>query len=285
MSVSIEELEALLSIMETGSFRAAAEKLHKSQSSISYAIKNIEKEFSIEIFDRSTYKPKLSEAGELIYSKAKNIINMHQELEDMARYINAGVEPKISVVFSVIFPTYVLQNTLKCFRERFPQTQLEISFASFEGPLHMLLEQKADIIVASDYRDKGDLDKEFFTTVEFVPVAHSSHSTVQADFNQQLINTQTEIVVGERAITAEAVAGGIIEHPNTWHVMDYELKKRLILAGLGWGFMPKELINEELESGLLQKVPCKNSNRINLYKMRLAAPSHGPAASYFWELI
>ena len=285
MSIGIEELEALVTIMDLGSFRAASEKLHKSQSSISYAIKNIEKDLNIELFDRSTYKPKLTNAGELIYNKAKNIIDMHHELEDMASYINKGVEAKLIVVFSVIFPTSILQNILKAFKERFPQTQMEISFESFDVPIRKLLDGDADIIVASDYREKGDLDKEFFTTVEFVPVASHCHPATQLGFDERLLGSLTELVVGERALTADSTASGIIENPNTWHLMDYELKKQLILASLGWGFMPSSLIAEELESGTLVKIPCKNTAHINLYMMRLKSQCHGPARSYFWELL
>lgn len=286
MGIGIEELEALITIMELGSFRAAAEKLHKSQSSISYAIKNIESFLNIEIFDRSTYKPKLTNAGELIYNKAKNILNMHHELEDVASYVNQGIEAKISVVFSVIFPSSILQNVLKSFKERFPQTQLQISFESFEAPITKLLGSEADIIVASDYRDnKTDIDKEFFSTIEFIPVADPSHPTTDPSFDDKLLDSVTEIVVGERALTAEFTLSGIIERPNTWHVMEYGLKKKLLLSNLGWGFMPKEIITKELEAGTLVKVPCKNTAYINLYMMRLKSNSYGPALSYFWDLL
>ena len=50
MSIGFEEIEAINAIMEEGSFRAAAEKLHKAQSSVCYAIKVLEKELGIEIF-------------------------------------------------------------------------------------------------------------------------------------------------------------------------------------------------------------------------------------------
>ena len=52
MTIGFEELEALLAIVEHGSFRAASEKLHKAQSSVSYAIKNLEKDLGIEVFDK-----------------------------------------------------------------------------------------------------------------------------------------------------------------------------------------------------------------------------------------
>lgn len=285
MSISIEELEALITIMHCGSFRAAAEKLHKSQSSVSYAIKNIEDELEVEIFDRSTYTPKLTAAGELIYNKAKNILGLHSELMDISSYISAGIEAKINIVFSVVFPTHTLKNILQQFTCKFPQTQLGISFASFEGTVNFLLEHKADIVVSSDYATSDILEKEFFSKIEFIPVADPQHPATQEGFDERRLSSMTEIVVGERALTADITPSGQIEHPNTWHVMDYELKKQLLLAGLGWGYMPQDLICKELENNQLVQLPCTRTKHINLYLMRHKSSCHGPAASYLWELL
>ncbi|MEY3370693.1 MAG: hypothetical protein RLZZ361_1363 [Cyanobacteriota bacterium] len=285
MKIGIEELEALITIMQCGSFRAAAEKLHKSQSSISYAIKNIEDDLGVEIFDRSTYTPKLSSAGELIYNKAKNILGLHGELMDIASYIQAGIEPKINVVFSVVFPTKLLRNILQKFTCKFPQTQLGISFASFDSTVNSLLEQKADLVVSSDYSKSDILEKEFFSKIEFVPVADPQHPAAQPGFDKRRLTSMIEVVVGERALTAEITPSGQIEHPNTWHVMDFELKKQFLLAGLGWGFMPRDLISKELSTNELTELPCVRSKHINLYLMRHKSSCHGPALNYLWDLL
>ena len=63
MNLSGEELSAVIAVVETGSFRKAGLKIHKSQSSISYLIKNLENRLKIEIFDRSEKQIKLTDFG------------------------------------------------------------------------------------------------------------------------------------------------------------------------------------------------------------------------------
>ena len=70
MAVTHEELETLVSIVEEGSFRAASERLMKAQSAVSYAIKNLETDLGVILFDRTFYRPRLTAEGETIYQKA-----------------------------------------------------------------------------------------------------------------------------------------------------------------------------------------------------------------------
>ncbi|WP_421784150.1 LysR family transcriptional regulator [Kiloniella litopenaei] len=55
--MTLEQLRALVSVVDHGGFRAASEALHKSQSAISIAIKNLEEELRVEIFERDGYRP------------------------------------------------------------------------------------------------------------------------------------------------------------------------------------------------------------------------------------
>ena len=52
--MTLDQLEAVHAIVERGSFRAAAEQLHRSQPALSASVKNLEDEFGIRIFDRTT---------------------------------------------------------------------------------------------------------------------------------------------------------------------------------------------------------------------------------------
>ena len=76
VSFNSEEIEALIAIVEMGSFKAAATKLHKSQSSISYAIKSLEQKISFSIFDRQGHSALLTDAGRIVYNKALSIVKI-----------------------------------------------------------------------------------------------------------------------------------------------------------------------------------------------------------------
>ena len=64
--VTLDQLLVLSKIAETGSFRAAAGVLHRAQSAVSYAIKNLEDELGVELLCRDQYRPTLTPAGEAV---------------------------------------------------------------------------------------------------------------------------------------------------------------------------------------------------------------------------
>lgn len=281
MLIGFEELESLVTIMEEGSFRKASEKLHRAQSSISYAIKVLEKELDLEIFDRRTYKPKLTKAGEVVYKHAKNLINAKSELLDIAQLVNSGVETELNIIFSVIFPTHLLAPILSEFRAKYPNTKLGIRFGSFSEPIVALASNQADLIVSIDPRNNIDYEAVAWNTVQLIPVASMQHSCHQ----EKDLTQYTEIVVGSRSLLATELSTGVVESDHTWHVTDYSLKINLIKANLGWGYVPKTLIEKELKNSILIKVPSRNSQNMPLFLVRKKKDIHRPALDYFWNLL
>ncbi|MBC7386908.1 MAG: LysR family transcriptional regulator [Cryobacterium sp.] len=82
--MNLDQLEAIDLIAQLGSFRAAAAKLKRSQPALSAAIKNLEAEFGILIFDRSAYRPKLTEAGAIFLSAARTTLNAAKQASRIA---------------------------------------------------------------------------------------------------------------------------------------------------------------------------------------------------------
>src|SRR5580700_5533373 len=71
---SIDQLFVLLAVVETGSFSAAAKRLRRAVSAISYAIDTLEQQLGLSLFDRgTTRKPKLTLQGEAIVSEARAV--------------------------------------------------------------------------------------------------------------------------------------------------------------------------------------------------------------------
>lgn len=284
MSINYEGFEALVTIVQEGSFRAAAEALHKAQSSVSYAIKQLEKELEIEVFDRESYRPKLTETGRLIYNKAKYILEMQNELVDYAESLRSGVESKLCLNISVVSPNEIFTELLKNFQGKFPQTELRLTFSSFDGPINSLLNDEADMIISTDHSHQVDLDKLYWRTVEYIPVCTPCYPAAAVDIEETYFTSLTQIIIGDRSLLAERRANDLIEATNTWSVGSFELKKKFILEALGWGFLPREYISQELDEGVLVKLPCRNTNFISLYQIRRKSSCHGPGAEYLWGL-
>lgn len=284
MSINHEALEALVSIVNQGSFRAAAEDLHKAQSSISYAIKNLEQELDIEIFDRKSYRPKLTAIGKLIYNKAKHILKMQNELVDFTESFKSGVESRLDLCISVISPNEVFTDILKKFKAKYPQTELRLVFSSFDGPINSLVSGEANIIISAEPSHGADLDKLNWRTVEYIPVCTPEYPAASSSIQESYFTSLTQIIIGDRSLDAQRTPNDLIETTNTWSVNSFELKKKFILEALGWGYLPQEYICKEINQGKLVKLPCKNTSYIPLYQIRQKSVCIGPAASYLWDL-
>ena len=73
-------LNTLIAAVETGTFSKAAESLHITQSAVSQRIKFLEEHFGQQLLDRSGQRLALTAAGQLVFNKARDILDKEKEL-------------------------------------------------------------------------------------------------------------------------------------------------------------------------------------------------------------
>ncbi|MEM9490790.1 MAG: LysR family transcriptional regulator, partial [Myxococcota bacterium] len=86
-----EQLRMFLAVAEQGSFRSAARAVAKTQPSVSAAVRALEHEFDLELFDRSGYRPTLTVQGQTFYRRARAVAREFASLEALARQLATGV--------------------------------------------------------------------------------------------------------------------------------------------------------------------------------------------------
>ena len=72
--MNLDQLRVLDAIVRTGSFRAAAEELHRAQSAVSYAVKNLESDLGVQLFSRDASRPVLTPEGQAVHAKARALL-------------------------------------------------------------------------------------------------------------------------------------------------------------------------------------------------------------------
>ena len=122
--MTLDQLKVLAAIVDTGSFRAAADKLNRAQSAVSYAIKTIEEEFDLLVFDRANYRPELTREGRTLYQRSKPLIEQADELANLCRFMATGAELELRLALNFIAPISLLTKVLEVFSNKFPMTQL-----------------------------------------------------------------------------------------------------------------------------------------------------------------
>ena len=93
LRVSLEQWRALVAVVDGGSYSRAADALHKSQSSITYALQQLESELGVEAFKIEGRKAVLTPTGQLLYRRARYLLDELAQLEGRsAQRLSAGWE-------------------------------------------------------------------------------------------------------------------------------------------------------------------------------------------------
>src|SRR5260221_11940463 len=103
---SIYQVLVMLATVEAGSFTAAAKRLGRATSAISYAIDTLENQLGLRLFDRgTTRKPKLTQQGEAIVSEARAVAQSIEALRARVRGLLDQLEPEVSLVVDCMLPS------------------------------------------------------------------------------------------------------------------------------------------------------------------------------------
>src|SRR3984957_16803994 len=110
--ISLEQWRSLLAVVDAGGYAQAATVLHKSQSAVTYAVHKMESLLGGKIFEVIGRKAHLTATGQVLYRRAKALLEEAGALETAAGSLAAGWEPELKLAVEVVFPTWLL---LECF--------------------------------------------------------------------------------------------------------------------------------------------------------------------------
>ena len=146
--ITLEQWRALTAVVDAGGYAQAAEVMHKTQSSVSYAVQKLESVLGVKVFKIEGRKAVLTPTGELLYRRARYLLDEAGSLEQAAKKLSAGWEAEIHVVVEAIFPTFVLLRCLDLLGEESPHTRIEVIESVISGTSEALLQGSADLAIA-----------------------------------------------------------------------------------------------------------------------------------------
>ncbi len=287
--MTLEQLRSFCAVVESGGFHAASESLFRSQSAISIAIKNLEQELTLSLFDRSAYRPVLTAEGQIIYGKAKSILSRVEELASVAGHFAQGEETEISIALSAIAPVEQVVDVIKQIAESAPATRMRLQIENMGGTLERLLEKSVDFAIAERYMPVDHTEEVRLTSMEMVgvispgfPLAARYPAIHAADLDRYV-----QVVVRDTSRHSPKQSAGLLEGASQWLVNDFDMKKRMILSGGGWGRMPRHRIAEELADGRLLALSGQGLEplKIDMYLFRRAGEPMGTVGERLWQLL
>jgi DNA-binding transcriptional LysR family regulator len=287
--LTLHQLQCFEAVVSEGSFQAAAEKLLRAQPSVSASVKNLEEQLQLTLLDRSGYRVKLTEAGRSFYERTRLFLQDAKRLRAHAEQLAMGEETELSVVIGDTNPLPETLALLRSFFDSRPGTKLHLHFEAISGPLERLLDGEADLIL--HHIDKTEPRLEFIDlfTVKVVPVVAPNflRFPISRSITPEQMRDYVQCVIRDSARHSPPRDYYLVEGARSWTVGDQLMKRELILQGMGWGHMPRFLVEQDLRDKRLLLIAGKHfpGAQVELVAARLRNAPHGPVANRLWQYI
>lgn len=249
---SIEQLKCFVVAAETGSFSAAARQLGKVQSAVSTAINNLEVDANVELFDRSSRSPVLTDAGQVLFESARAVLHSHHEFNAHAASLSSSGETSLCIAIEQNVASPVLVTVLEHFSETFPYITLELLDPGSGDVAELVRSNRADIglMIEQEYYPQG---------FSFRGVGHSRVIPVSAPGfplaqKKQLTHAdlrQYRQIVGRSLDPDNQTHERYTISPLVWLSESPYVILELLGANIGWAFLHEAVADEKLKSGEL----------------------------------
>lgn len=281
---TLDQLRVFIAVIDHGGFAHAARALHRTQSVISYTIANLEEQLNIELLDRSTRKPTLTEAGKALLADARAVATKVDSMRSRAKALGMGLEAELSIVVDVMFPTCLLVRTLEQFQREFPTVALRLHTEALGAVAQMVAERRCQLGVAGMAADvPANIERHTAGFVKMMPVCAPMHPLAQeaAPIPTAVLREHLQLVVTDRSPLTEGRDFGVTGLRD-WRLGDLGSKHALLLGGLGWGNMPEHTVLRDMAEGRLVRLHTQEVKELEypLFVIHRADDELGPAGKW-----
>ncbi|HTQ76898.1 MAG TPA: LysR family transcriptional regulator [Burkholderiales bacterium] len=276
--ITLEQWATLVSVVESGGYSKAGERLHKSQSTLTYAIKKLERLLGVRAFELRGRKAVLTATGELLYRRGKVLVEEAARLEHTARDLAKGWEAEIRLAAEILFPTWLLLRCMGEFGAERPETHVELYETVLGGTEEALAARQVDFAIASSVPPGfvGDV----LMPVRAICVAAPSHPlhALGRQLTLEDLRRHRHIVIRDSGARRTRPAGWLNE--TRWTVTNKATSIHAVSRGFGYAWLAEDTIMGELQRGALKALPLREGavKLATLYLVFADRDAAGPGA-------
>lgn len=283
--VSLDQWRTLQAVIDYGGYAQAAEKLHRSQSSVSYAVNRLQELLGLKLLHIEGRKAVLSEAGKVLLQRSRQLTADASAIEQQAHHLEQGWEAEIRLAVEAAYPTQYLMRALQQFEPLSKDTRIRLQEVVLSGAEDILLKGDADLVI-SPYVPQGFLGEELIQ-VNFVAVAHPEHALHKLGRNLTThdLNRETHVIVSDSG--SKSIDAGWLNESHRWVVTSPESARQVIASGLGYGWLPEKEIELQIANHELKYLPLNEGRQrsVILYLIYAYPDQIGPASQQLAEIL
>ncbi|MFA7291990.1 MAG: LysR family transcriptional regulator [Rhodocyclaceae bacterium] len=253
MNISLELLLLLDAIDRRGSFAAAAHSLHRVPSALTHAIGKAESQFGFALFERVGRRAVLTEAGRSLLDGGRPLLEAATQLERRARQVASGWEAELRIAVDALIPAERLFPLIEAFYAAGHTTEIRLSNEVLAGCWDALLGGRADLAIGApgDMPAGGGIHSETLGSIEFVFAIAPDHplASEAEPLPSAQIRRYRAVVLADTTRALTARSAGLLSGQATLVVATVESKVAAQVAGLGVGYLPRALAEQEAARG------------------------------------
>ena len=289
--ISPASVALLQAISQHGSLSAAARELGLVPSALSYQIRQLEQALDALLLDRSNKRASLTPAGTELMLEGARVLGEFAAITERVRRISAGWEPNLTIaVDSLINETVIFELCEGFFALKAP-TRLKLVQETLSGTLDALSEGRADLAIGIALPSpRAEFETQVLGESEFVFVVAPMHPLTRASgpISEQLLAQHRIVAISDSTRSQQTVSVGILPGQDVLTVSSMQAKLAAQVRGLGCGFLPRFIAQNDLDAGRL--VALKTERQVRQIKVhyawrRKAKAAIGPALNWWLEAL
>lgn len=267
MDITMEQAKVLETVARLGTLQKAAGELNKAHSAVLYALKSLEEQVGVNLFDRSGYRNRLTREGEVVLKFCRQILATRLELIEICHQMKDGWEPSLKLIYDGVVDFNNIADALFKLHSQKVPTEVKVLSAHLNEVEPLFAIENANLMVTILPLQRLQIPSIKLKPIQLHLVAHSEHPLGQKgpqSLSSSDLNQHTFILIktapGQLGLGTEQM-----KFDSYFYVNDFATKKAAILKRLGFGWLPDYLIEDELKKKSLCLIKTEIDNTHTLY--------------------
>ena len=265
-SITIQQMEAIISLVEERSFSRAAKRMFLTQPALTKNIKNAEDCLGVRLVNRSNAGISLTPEGKIIYDYAQRMVKLRDEAREKILVLGKNAGGNIYVSASTIPATYIFPRALSAFSKINPDIRIYIKTADSEEAMNMVLDNEVEM----GFIGKKPLNKKLMAEplwkdrlILAVPKLHPWRKKKSITL-PELLNEP--FVIREKGSATRDLFESCLKESKSVSLSQFNIRcelgsseaiKEAVIAGLGVSVISIYAVERELSQRLLFEVPIQ----------------------------
>lgn len=254
MKISLEAVELLDAIDLAGSFAGAAQRLDRVPSAVTHAVRKLESDLGVRLFERVGKRAEPSPAGRVLLQEGRQLLRAAGEIEQRIHQTATGWESELRIAIDVAFEPGVLLPLVADFDREAQATRLRFMAESVGGGWDALVAGRADLVVgASGEAPPGRWASVPLGMLELAFAVAPTHplARLPEPLSAATVAQHRAIVLADSSRVTQGRMWGLAAGQDTLTVPDLPSKLAAQLAGLGVGDLPRWVAERMAAEGRL----------------------------------